>query len=94
MQIWKYELKAHMNPRIVIKMPKGAQVLHASAQDGMPQLWAIVNADADLEERVFKIVYSGIDFDPRGWAYCKSVQAGGGGIVLHIFELAPAPWSE
>lgn len=49
-QIWKYRVDVG-----TIMMPKGAKILTVQMQNDTPHMWAIVNVDAELEERVFEI---------------------------------------
>ncbi len=49
-QIWKYRVDVG-----AIMMPKGAKILTVQMQNDTPYMWAIVDVDAELEERVFEI---------------------------------------
>ena len=37
-------------------MPKSAKILKADIQDGIPCIWALVDSEAELTLRAFKIV--------------------------------------
>lgn len=55
--IWKFPLAA-VSPYSV-RMPKGAEVLTVQRQDKMACIWAMVDPDADTENRYFEIYGTG-----------------------------------
>lgn len=89
--IWKYELNPG-NP-YVIGMPEGAEILTVQVQNNVPCIWAKVDTEAELEERIFYVFATGQEIDLDGQdvylAYIGTFQLNGGSLVFHVFELEP-----
>ena len=88
--IWKYGLP--IVDRQTVTMPIGAEILGVQEQAGGLQLWAIVDPDAEREQRVIEIVGTGnqmVDVIAEGLArhHLATVQTAGGLLVWHVFEL-------
>ena len=78
--------------RQTVTMPKDANILSVQDQAGGLQLWAIVNPDAEREQRLIEIVGTGNpmqDVTKEGLArlHLATVQTNGGLLVWHVFEL-------
>lgn len=87
MTIFKYQLK--VTDEQTIRMPKDAMILTAQAQGQFfICLWAIVDPDAEQEERTFEIIGTGNHVSLRPREYIATVQLGL--FVWHIFEINPA----
>lgn len=90
-QIWKFEIKTS---KIIVKMPKGAEILTIQAQNGIPCIWALVNPEKEKELRHFDIYGTGQDihFD-MGFElkYINTFQLTEGLLVYHLFERVNAP---
>jgi hypothetical protein len=82
-RIFKYELEAL--PRQMIKMHKGAQHLKIVVQSGMPQLYALVDENQELETRIFRLVTTGEEFNADNCVYIDTFVAEGW-FVGHVFE--------
>ena len=84
--IWKYQLE--IEGRAVVKMPKDAEILSVQLQHHKPTLWAIVDPDAEKEERTIVIFGTGhpMPDSMAGLHFLGTVQTRGGGLVWHIFE--------
>ena len=85
MRIWKWTL--HIEDLQSREMPVGAKLLTVQVQDGMPQLWALVDEEAAIETRTFATYGTGNpmpDGDPG--AYVGTYQISGGALVFHVFE--------
>ena len=95
-RIYKYELKAQepaSKGYIVsrIGMPEGARILKLGTQGNRPVVWAVVDPEAPIEERVFlpfptgEALGEGVDID----AYIGTFQLDSmlGNLVFHVFEL-------
>ena len=76
--IYKYEIDT------IVVMPKGAEILSVQMQHGKPHLWAIVNDNNELEERIFNIVGTGWEMDFSNNKYIDTFQDGS--LVWHVFE--------
>jgi hypothetical protein len=86
MTIWKYELGAPIN---VVPMPKGAKILSVANQYGKMVAYALVDPQADREDRVLEVVGTGHepnfteDDNPK---FLGTVVLQGGEFMFHIFE--------
>jgi hypothetical protein len=89
--IYKYPFP--IRDEVVIELPKGAKVLSIQEQYGEPQLWALVDLDAEMELRFFDVRGTGHDADGVG-DHVSSFQMRGGTLVFHVFERAIPPVRE
>jgi hypothetical protein len=80
--IWKFELPKQGK----ILMPKGAEILTVQTQNEIPCIWAVVNPDADKEERTFVIYGTGFEFQLIDYKYIGTFQMHSHGLVFHVFE--------
>lgn len=88
--IWKFSLQ--VTDRQTVTMPVGANILSVQDQSGGLQMWAIVNPDAEREQRVIEIVGTGnpmpdVDKEDLARFHIATVQVRGGALVWHVFEL-------
>jgi hypothetical protein len=85
MQIWKFNLAvAELQ---AIAMPRGARILSLQTQQGVPQLWALVNEDLRTELRTFAMFGTGWRV-PDGFncdRFLGTCQLDNG-LVFHFFE--------
>jgi hypothetical protein len=83
--IWKYELKITFFPQI-IPMPEDAKILSVQVQDGIPQLWALVNPDNRLMSQEILTIGTGhhIEIHPNFLKHIDTYQLNG--LVFHIFD--------
>jgi len=86
--VYKYPLP--LGACATVSMPRGARVLCVQAQHDAPCVWALVDPDAPLEPRHFRIVATGqtIDADALVSAYHGTFQLHGA-LVFHLFEAKP-----
>lgn len=84
--IWKFPLKVVEEQ--VIKMPRNAHILGVQVQRGEPCIWALVEPDHELEDRVIGIFGTGNPF-PVNELYniIGTIQMHGGDLVWHVFEM-------
>lgn len=95
--IHKYQVAVEDEQRV--RMPKGARILDVQAQGPFPCIWAIVDTEAELEERRFAVRGTGHELDDElatatigtsggnGHArYIGTFQLHGGNLVFHLFE--------
>ena len=61
MKIFKYQLTSEVT---TIKMLKGAVILSVQTQFAIPTIWAIVDENAEKEERTFRIEPTGQELHP------------------------------
>lgn len=81
--VWKFTL----NPDTPVKMPKGAKVLKVDTQNGGPVLWALVDSDEALEERIFSVVGTGWSVSNlENATYHGTFMLEDGALVFHVFE--------
>lgn len=85
--IWKFELET--TDRQKIKMPKGARIITVQTQNEAPCLWAVVNCNYEMEDRIIEIVGTGhnINSTPDSdLIYLGTYQLRKGSLVFYVFE--------
>ena len=84
-RIYKYgtEIEKHFT----IDMPKGAEILSAKLQNGKPFMWALVDNDAPLETRKFRLAGTGHIINNKNLKFIDTLMMHGGTLVLHLFEV-------
>lgn len=84
--IWKYSVKDDGD--FTAKIPRGATYLSVQTQAGAPMMWFLVDPDADMEVRQFRVVGTGWAFDPNRLSFLGTYQLHGGDFVFHfVFHL-------
>lgn len=83
--VYKYgiEIKYHFS----VSMPAGAQVLTIQVQHGKPFIWALVDTEAQLAERHFRVAGTGHPIEDENPLYVGTYQLHGGDLVFHLFEV-------
>jgi hypothetical protein len=90
--IWKFStVEDGFKESFTIKMPKGAEILsiQTDQKNNHPTIWALVNPEAELEERYFELfgtgheVYCDMGIERK---YIGTYQYQRGEFVGHIFE--------
>lgn len=84
LQVWKFELTQTIQG---VNIPKGSEILSVQVQRGIICLWALVNPENEIEERLFETFGTGHNiFYDMGVErkYLDTVQSAG--LVFHIFE--------
>lgn len=79
MKIYKYPIE---RTGLTAEMPEGARIVSCQFQDGAISLWAIVDPDAPLYRRSFRVVGTGQDVAPN-WTHIATLQQGS--FVWHVF---------
>ena len=82
--VFNKERLLDFNEEFIIKIPKGAEVLCVQMQNDAPQIWAIVDPNAEEEERKFLLAGTGWDQDLSKYRYVGTFQALP--FVWHLFE--------
>ena len=80
--IWKFPLK--VTDRQPISIPVGAVSLSVQIQNDIPCLWALVDTEADTEQREVSIFGTGHMVSEEG-QYISTFQMHNGGLVFHAF---------
>jgi len=75
--VYKYEVKP------IMLLPKGAEILTMQMQHGVPTLWALVDPENELEDRLIDIVGTGWDVKENTKYVCTYMD---GPFVWHAFE--------
>ena len=72
-----------------VALPEGAEILTVQVQHDEPQLWAVVDPEAPLVTRRFRLLGTGhsTDNDVGRHNYIGTYQLHDGGLVFHLFEL-------
>lgn len=84
--IWQYTIETlHDN---VLEIPKGGQVLSIQIQGGLPQLWVLIDPNAEKGKRTFRLHGTGHGVpDSDKLNFIGTVQLDKGELVLHVFEV-------
>lgn len=88
--IHKYEVI--FNKAFVINLPKGAQILSCQAQFDRPQLWVLVDTEAEIERRAFGVFGTGHEIPEdkiEKMKFISTFQTDAGNYVFHFFEYVP-----
>ena len=86
--IWKFPIEWGDT---VVKMPKGAAIIHAAMQGTEPCIWAVVAPDAEPEDRVIVLYETGHDMLPQGQhVHIGSFLVDEDKLVFHVFEIVSA----
>lgn len=85
MEIWKFPLRPE--EPLVIDMPQGAEVLHVAVQGTQACIWALVDPEAQVVGRQFRVVGTG-RFVPAiaPGKYVGTFMLLEGLLVLHVFD--------
>ncbi len=86
--IWKFQLNT-IGGLVHVSMPRGSVILDCQVQDHLPTLWALVDPEAPVEERVFIVVGTGwtLGAEIRPEHHISTFQVGP--FVWHVFEIRP-----
>jgi len=83
--IYKYDLP--MENRAIIPMPEGATILKVGVQHNKPVLWALVDPDAPVTDRIFFVFGTGHSFDlVEPFIYNGTLILHDETFVGHVFE--------
>jgi len=86
--IWKFPLQ--VADEQIVQMPKNAEILTIQAQKGDAYLWAIVNPDNALEDRIILCRGTGHEIQSEfNIKYISTCQFYEGDIIFHYFERIP-----
>jgi hypothetical protein len=88
LKVFKYPV--HIDDYFSIDLPEGARVLHAEAQDGRPQLWALVDPETNVTvTRRFRFAGTGhpITEPLDKLRHVSTFSMEGGRLIFHIFEV-------
>lgn len=78
--VYKYELRPQNS---IMKLPKGAEILTVQLQYGIPTLWALVDPENELEDRLIDIIGTGWEVTDNIKYICTYMD---GPFVWHAFE--------
>jgi hypothetical protein len=87
-KIYKYDISGDYLQEIL--MPKGAQILTAQVQAGIPRIWALIDTDQPTEKRKFILMGTGQGIPDEITAnikYIDTFQECNGEFVWHLFEV-------
>lgn len=82
--IYKYQLPTTYS---TVLMQENAQILSVQIQDGIPQLWALVDTDNSTEFRYFHIYGTGVLIPDENLEFIGTIQ--NPPLVWHVFEHKP-----
>ena len=82
-----------MKEESVIEMPYNAKIIKGENQEGFVAIWAIVDLNAPLVKRSFRLYKTGQKFDCNDVSKLKFIGRAdihvGMDLGMHIFELLP-----
>ena len=88
MTIYKYQIP--IQDSIKLTLPKDALILSFQIQNGIPVLWAMVNTEAEREERSFLLFGTGhpirITEGKHNLQFIGTIQDENLPLVWHLFE--------
>lgn len=73
-----------------LMMPDGARILTVQTQYGSPQMWAVVDPDAPLKPRIFRLAGTGHSLESypeSDFIYIGTYQLLDGAFIEHLFEV-------
>lgn len=84
MNVYKYplDLKEYND----IEMPWGAKILSFQVQEGIPCIWALVDATHTKVNRRFRVAGTGHNIDDNIKEFIGTIQMPNG-LVWHLFEI-------
>ena len=73
-------------------LPIGAEILSFQSQNDLPYIWVIIDEDADVEKRRFRIYGTGHPIERTvnediSLHFIGTIQILAGGLVWHLFEV-------
>ena len=85
--IWKYKIP--LEDKFSLELPKDAVILTVQIQQGVPQLWVMVNTENEVEKRYFWLQGTGQEIyeTDRVMKYINTFQLYGSALILHLFEV-------
>ncbi len=88
-EVWKFKIP--MEAVASIEVPEGAQIIHVDCQAREAFLWAVVNPNAPLRTRCFRVAGTGRKIrDDHALDHVGTVKIEGGQLMFHVFEIAPS----
>lgn len=87
--IWKFSIE--IKKRVVVNMPKDAEILCVQTQFNEPEIWAMVNPESEiLQARLFEVFGTGHEMKDVMFGYKRkyigTFQTDAGNYVFHVFE--------
>lgn len=82
-----YKFRLDIEDITTISMPRGAQILSVQNQNESICLWALVDTEAEKEQRTFRIAGTGHLIREGIKAFLGTVQMHDGIFVAHVFEI-------
>ena len=85
-KIFKYEIP--VTDEFELELPKGAKILTFQTQNNTPYIWAIVDSNVEVKEKVsFRLFGTGHLLDlVKSMVYIGTTQMFDGGLVWHLFQ--------
>lgn len=86
-RVFKYIIPMEDKP--VIAMPVGAEILSLAVQCELLCLWALVDPDAPMGARKFRVAGTGHAIHHELGRFVGTALQAGGELVWHVWEIAP-----
>ena len=87
-KIFKYHVP--VIDRFELSLPIGAEILKIDIQDSSMEksfMWALVNPEAELEVRKFRLVGTGHPIEEENLHHISTFKMLGGRLMWHVFEI-------
>lgn len=88
--IWKFPVEMG---RFELSLPVDAEVLSVQVQQGVPQMWVLLDPDPEQDTmlRAFEVFGTGHPIRQAAHTFIGTFQFANGSLVFHLFETAGAP---
>lgn len=87
LRVYKYPLPIARLDRFELELPVGAELLHVDVQGAVPQLWALVDPNAETQRRTFILRGTGHEITDTIIRHIGTFLVSGGALVFHLFEI-------
>lgn len=84
-KVFKYPVE--VSDKFSLLLPMEARILAVQMQRDKPCLWALVDPNAPVETRNFRVAGTGNPIEEENLEYIGTFQMAGGNLVWHLFEI-------
>jgi hypothetical protein len=85
--IWRFPIPA--KSEFELELPQGARVVHVGCKDDAPDMWVLLDKDAEPELRGFLVLATGERVPDRSRDYLGTFFTDDGQLVWHLFDAGP-----
>lgn len=84
-KVFKYPVE--IDGKFSLLLPMEAKILAVQIQHDKPCLWALVDPNAPVETRSFRLAGTGHPIDEESLEYIGTFQMASGSLIWHLFEI-------